>query len=109
MRIRTRIGVTAGITALFAAISATAAFAADSGWRANIASYLLTVDGCPVIQSGSSDYVSALENPSCSGSIGVQAKYKLYPGSLTYTSSVEWDADWARVDAPIVTHGKVYH
>jgi len=34
MRIRTRIGVTAGITALFAAMSATAAFAADSGWRA---------------------------------------------------------------------------
>ena len=109
MKIRTRMGVGAGIAALLALTGATAAFGADSGWRSNTASYLLTVDGCPVIQSGASTYVSGIENPSCSGSIGVQAKYKLYAGSLTYTSSIDWDSQWARVDAPIVTHGKVYH
>ena len=109
MRVRNRMALTAVAASLMLGATAGVAFAADTGWLVNNQSRVLTVDGCGVVQSGSTGYVSATEQSACSGSVGVQSQYRLYSGSPVYTSSITWGAAYARVDAPITLNVKVHH
>ena len=87
-----------------------AAWANSTGWNDNnLARSLATVDGCPVEFWGTVTTAEARENPSCPGNIGIQARYRLYSGSLIYTSNIECGASYTSVTAPLVLQNKVHH
>ena len=108
MRWRTRGASATAAAGVILTVSASLAFAAAStGWLPNIASRVLTVNGCSVIQSGFTDYAIAAENASCDGDIGLAVKYK--PGSTTYTTPILWAGSSVRWNATNVTYVNVYH
>lgn len=108
MRWRTR-GASAVLVAggVLTASASLAFAAASTGWLVNNASRVLTVDGCTVVQSGFTNYATAVEQTSCSGDVGLAVKYK--PGATTYTTAVLWAGSSVRWDATNVTYVNVYH
>jgi len=111
MHFRRRIALVTGATAILASLVAAPVFAADSsGWHTNsLALTTSSVDGCKVQWWGYVDSAHTNEYSYCSGNIGLQIRYKLYSGSLTYTSNVDWGYSYVDVGAPIVLQSNTHH
>ncbi|ROR93269.1 hypothetical protein EDD28_2677 [Salana multivorans] len=104
MRVR-RLAI--GLITLIATFGVATGATAASCWYVNNMSRTIKLSSCEMIQSGHTNYGSAMESSSCAGSVGVQVKYG--SGSNLETSSITWGATYARVDRTSVAQVGVHH
>ena len=60
-----------------------------------------------MVQSGFTNYATAMGNTDCSGSVRLAHWYK--PGSTTYTTHILWAGSSVRWNATNITYVNVYH
>jgi|GEM_PF-2555539 len=98
-------GMTAVIAGIAIAMTPMVASAAeDTGWLSNTFCFFGTVDGVKVITINGPKSVTASEDPSAAGDIGLKIQYN---GLL---SPIKWHAtDATRTSTSAITHFRVYH
>jgi len=110
MNLRSRAVMTTVIATAVVGLLASPVYAAETGWvTASLANSLDEVNGCRVSFYSTVGSAHSKETYGCSGQIGSAAKYRLYSGSLMYTSGIEWGYTYAKVEAPIIYYQNTYH
>ncbi|QHT54807.1 hypothetical protein GXP71_00970 [Cellulomonas sp. H30R-01] len=99
------VSAVAGVALLAAAGAAHAEL--STGWLPNNASRVVTIHGCSIVQSGSTNYVLASENTNCAGDVGLTAKY--VSGGVTYVTATKWALRDVRIDRTNITQVMIHH